>query len=53
MALQGLMKKPSDADLVREMLGFAAEWLMGLDVGGKTGTAWGKSSAKARMSRAC
>ena len=42
MALQGLLEKTSDADLVREMLGFAAERLMELDVGGKTGVAWGE-----------
>jgi transposase-like protein len=44
MALQGLLEKTSDADLVREMLGFAAERLMELDVGGKTGAAWGEKS---------
>jgi putative transposase len=44
MALQGLLEKTSDADLLREMLGFAAERLMELDVGGKTGTAWGEKN---------
>jgi putative transposase len=45
MALQGLLEKTSDAGLAREMLGFAAERLMGLDVGSKTGAALGERSA--------
>ena len=44
MALQGLLEKTSDADLLREMLGFAAARLMQLDVGSKTGTALGEKS---------
>jgi putative transposase len=44
MALQGLLEKTSDADLVREMLGFAAARLMELDVGSKTGAALGEKS---------
>lgn len=45
MALQGLLEKTSDANLLREMLGFAAERLMDLDVDSKTGAAWGEKSA--------
>ena len=51
MALQGLLEKTSDADLVREMLGFAAERLMELDVGSKTGAAFGEKSADRLVQR--
>ena len=44
MALQGLFEKTSDADLLREMLGLAAERLMELDVGSKTGAGSGEKS---------
>jgi transposase-like protein len=44
MALRGLLEKSSDADLLREMIGFAAERLMALEVAGLTGATHGERS---------
>jgi hypothetical protein len=44
IALRELLEKSSDADLLREMIGFAAERLMELEVEGLTGAAHGESS---------
>jgi transposase-like protein len=44
MRLRALLEKNSDADLLPEMIGFAAQRLMELQVGSLTGTAHGERS---------
>lgn len=39
MTLRGLLEKSSDADLLHEMIGYAAERLRALEVDGLTGAA--------------
>lgn len=51
MALRGLMEKSADADLLREMIGFAAQRLMELEVGGLTGAALGEKSPERLVQR--
>jgi transposase-like protein len=42
--LKALIEKTPDADVLREMIGFAAERLMDMEVGGLTGAAYGEKN---------
>jgi putative transposase len=46
IAVRELMEKSPDADFLREMISFAAQRLMELEVEAKTGAAWGEKSAE-------
>ena len=46
MSLRALLEKSSDADLLREMIGFTAHRLMELEVAGLTGAGHGERSAE-------
>ncbi len=46
MTLRSLLEKSSDADLLREMIGFTAQRLMALEIEGLTGAGHGERSAE-------
>ena len=51
MTLRTLLEKSSDADLLREMIGFTAQRLMELEVEGLTGAAYGEKNAQRLVQR--
>jgi putative transposase len=51
MSLNALLEKTSDADMLREMIGFAAEGLMALEVGALTGAGYGEKTPERLVQR--
>ena len=51
MNLRGLLEKSPDADLLREMIGCAAQRLMELEAGSLTGAGFGEKSPERRAPR--
>jgi len=46
MNLRALLEKSPDADLLREMIGFASQRLMELEIGARTGAGYGEKSVE-------
>lgn len=51
MSLKDLVAKSADADVLQEMIGFAAERLMEMEVGALTGAGYGEKSAERLVQR--
>ena len=51
--LQALVENSADADFLREMIGFAAQRPMALEVGGLTGAGYGEKSNDRLAQRDC
>jgi transposase-like protein len=51
MSLKDLLAKSADADVLREMIGFAAERLMEMEVGAMTGAGYGEKSTERLVQR--
>src|ERR1700686_1239368 len=51
MNLRTLLEKSSDADLLREMIGFTAQRLMEVEVEGLTGAGYGEKSPERLVQR--
>jgi len=51
IAFRGLLEKSADCDLLRDMIGFAAERLMELEVGALTGASHGEKSSERLVQR--